>query len=132
MRSSAIAPAGIGTAWLFCSHSTTFSSGRGAGRPAKRSDGQALASCVQDDDADADAVVGRVGVQRVFHHVMAGDADRVDEQLAGEGGSPKRSRTCRLSMENPPGPAGSACSQVARIAPSASNSRSHRRTFAAP
>ena len=51
MRSSAMVPAGIGTAWLFCSHSTTFSSGRGAGRPAKRSDGQALASCVQDNEA---------------------------------------------------------------------------------
>ncbi len=30
------------------------------------------------------AIVGRIGVERVFHHVMAGDADRMDEQLAGE------------------------------------------------
>ena len=62
----------------------------------------------------AGAVVGRVGVQRVFHHVMAGGADRVDEQLAGERRPGRSARApSRLSIENPAGPVGSSCSQVA-------------------
>ena len=122
MRSSATVPAGIGTAWLFCSHSTTFSSGRGAGRPANRSDGQALASWVQDKMRRCRDL--GVSVHRVFHHVVPGDADGVDESWPVNGGRPKRSRTSRLSMEKPPGPAGSVCSHVARP-------RRRRRTGAA-
>ena len=34
MRSNATVPAGMGAAWLFCSHNTTRSSSRGAGSPA--------------------------------------------------------------------------------------------------
>src|SRR3546814_4706087 len=48
MRLKPTAPFGIWQGWLFCTQSTTCSPAAGAGRPAYRSDGQALASCVQD------------------------------------------------------------------------------------
>ena len=49
-----------------------------------------------------------------------------------KGGSPNRSRTAALSIENPPGPSGKACSQVASTDPSPPYSRSHSRTGPAP
>ena len=61
--------------------------------------------------------VAGIGIERVFHHVVARGADRVHEQLSGERRQANRSRTSRLSMAKP----------HARAAPPAPRSPAPRR-----
>ena len=85
------APGGIATGWLFWTHSRSCSPGAGAGRPAYRSAGQALASCVQESVPPRPCSVGLTSenVERIFDDVVPGRADDVQKKLPAKLGQSK-------------------------------------------
>ena len=124
MRSSAMPPGGIGTAWLFCTHSTTRSSSRA---PAVRRSGRTARHWRRACTRGRVVVATRRCRARISPR-HAGGTDRVDEKLAGEFRQLEAARAPRGCRSDAAWPGRHRLLPGRERRPSSANSRSHSRT----